>query len=140
MSVTAGYLRSIQCNGKGTLEGYVTQNWPQISMVLGGEDDGRIGLLVEAINYYCTFMWSYMDLFITAISICLANRLKQFNYNLNQFRGLSMNSNFWLQQRNYFGELAQLIALVDENISIITVLTLSSNFYFILVQMLHSFE
>lgn len=140
MSKTAGYLRSVQCNGQRTLQGYVTQNWPQINMILGEEDDGRVALLVEAINHYCTFMWSYMDLLITAISICLANRLKQFSHNLRRFGGLSMPSDFWLQQRNYFAELVELIELVDKNISIITVLTLSSNFYYILVQLLHSFE
>lgn len=140
MSKTAGFLRSVQCNGKGTLQGYVTQAWPQINIIFGPQEDGHIAFVIEAINYYCTFMWSYMDLFITAISICLANRLRQFNHNLRRFKGLSMHSAFWLQQRNYFSELSQLIALVDENISIITVLSLSNNFYFILVQLLHSFE
>lgn len=140
MSKTAGFLRSIQCNGKGTLQGYFMQAWPQINMILGHQDDGHAALIVEALNYYCTFMWSYMDLFITAISICLSNRLKQFNHNLRRFKGLSMSTTFWMQQRTYFAELIHLISLVDDSISIITVLSLSNNFYFILLQLLHSFE
>lgn len=140
MSKTAGFQRSIQCNGKGNLQGYLMQAWPQINLLYDRQEEGYITLAVEAVNYYCTFMWTYMDLFIITISICLSNRLRQFNKNLQRFRGLAMSSTFWMQQRTYFGQLTHLIAEVDENISVITVLSLSNNFYCILVQLLHSFE
>lgn len=87
MSIAAGVFRGVICTRSTSLEGYFKQAWPQLYTITE-YDGGLRGFLVELINYYCTFLWTFMDIFIIAISICLSTRLKQLNSHLEKFKGM----------------------------------------------------
>lgn len=116
-------------------------------------------LVVEYVNYYCVFLWTFMDVFIVAISLCLTLRFRQLNEHIERHRGLvgtaaffgrkqlynwihlqNMPTQFWQAQRQSFSSLSKLCVQVDESISIITTFSVSNNLYFLLIQLLHSFQ
>lgn len=39
-------------------------------------------------NFYSTFIWNYMDIFVMIISIGLASKFRQLNDNLLTFKGM----------------------------------------------------
>lgn len=50
----------------------------------------------------------------------------------------NMPKQFWRAQRQSFSSLSQLCVKVDKSISIITTFAVSSNLYYVLIQLLHS--
>lgn len=90
-----GVFRGQYCTNTTNLEGYFKEAWPQIYKPTF-YDDGLRGFLIELLNYYCVFLWTFMDIFIIAISICLSTRLKQFNAFLERFMGM-------VRIRKFFG-------------------------------------
>lgn len=139
MSIVAGVYRGIYCTNSTSLEGYFVQAWPQL-YTFTPYDGGYMAFVVEIINYYCTFIWAYMDLMIISVSICLSTRLKQLNDYMERFRGMAMCRTFWTNQRQHYSSISRLISKVDRAMSVITIFSVSSNLYFILIQLLHSFE
>lgn len=93
MSIAAGVYRGTLCTNKTAIEGYFKQAYPQIYYVTN-YSGGYIEFIVELLNYYCAFLWSFMDLFIVSISICLSTRVQQFNINLWKYKGLVHSHNF----------------------------------------------
>lgn len=87
MSVAAGVFRGVICTSQTNLEGYFRQAWPQLYFV-ATYDGGWKAFFMELINYYCNFLWSFMDIFIIAISICLSTRFRQLNDHLDKFKGM----------------------------------------------------
>lgn len=51
-----------------------------------------------------------------------------------------MCKTFWINQRHHFTEISRLISKVDDSVAMITAFSLSSNLYYILLQLLHSFQ
>lgn len=88
MSIAAGVYRGSLCENRTALQGYFEQAFPQVDQLVNFSGGGLVEFLVEFINYYCTFLWTFMDMFIVAISICLTTRLQQFNELLLQFHGM----------------------------------------------------
>lgn len=188
MSIAAGVYRGSLCQNVSAIEGYFSVAFPQLYEALHWmhnsrrpqpqqqsyvqhqhSDDGLAPqtvtadvitlLLVEYVNYYCVFLWSFMDVFIVAISLCLTLRFSQLNEHMERHRGLvnetayfegqqlynliilqNMPTQFWRAQRQSFSSLSQLCVQVDEAISIITTFSVSNNLYFLLIQLLHSFQ
>lgn len=87
MSIAGGVFRGVVCTNQTSLEGYFRQAWPQLFFV-SDYDGGLKSFLMELINYYCNFLWSFMDIFIITISICLTTRFQQLNYHLKKFEGM----------------------------------------------------
>lgn len=139
MSIVAGVYRGIYCTNNTSLETYFVQAWPQLYTITP-YDGGWMAFVIEIINYYCTFIWAYMDLLIIAVSVCLSTRLQQLNDYLERFRGMDMCRTFWTNQRRHYSNISRLITKVDTAMSVITISAVSSNLYFILIQLLHSFE
>lgn len=140
------------------------QGWPQIYTLIK-YDGGVRGISGEIINYYCVLQWVFMDILIIAISICLSTRLRQLNEHMKQYDGMvndsidlyiqlryicfksihfwcqqKMPAGFWTTQRQHYASISMLIAKVDKKLSIVTVFSVSSNLYQILIKLLHSFE
>lgn len=86
MSIATGVYRGSLCNNKTAIEGYFNQAYPQIYYIMD-YTGGFLEFIVELLNYYCAFLWSFMDLFIVTISVCLSTRVHQFNVNLRKFKG-----------------------------------------------------
>ena len=47
---------------------------------------------------------------------------------------------YWNEHRTYYRNVCDLVAFIDENISFITILSISNNLFFICVQLLNSVE
>lgn len=99
MSVAAGVFRGVICTSQTNLEGYFRQAWPQLYFV-ATYDGGWKAFFMELINYYCNFLWSFMDIFIIAISICLSTRFRQLNDHLEKFKGMVNGWDFCLWPAN----------------------------------------
>lgn len=95
--VYRGQVISQICTNSTSVEGYFKQAWPQIYSI-ADYDGGIRGFVIELLNYYCTFLWTFMDIFIISISICLATRLKQLNEHLKHHKGMVTQSR---QKRQY---------------------------------------
>lgn len=100
MSVAAGVYRGTMCVNTTTVQGYFGVAFPQLYQQLDWMHDAvgqeptvdTIDILtliaVEYTNYYCMFLWTFMDIFIVAISLCLTQRLSQLNAHMERHRGL----------------------------------------------------
>lgn len=110
MSIAAGVYRGSQCENVSAIQGYFSVAYPQLYEILYWMHDSRRPplpqpsgdryapqietediltlLVVEYVNYYCVFLWSFMDVFIVAISMCLTLRFSQLNQHMERYRGL----------------------------------------------------
>lgn len=52
----------------------------------------------------------------------------------------AMGNDFWAIQRGHYSSIAGLVTKVDDAVSMITAFSLSNNLYYILIQLLHSFQ
>ncbi|XP_067643398.1 gustatory receptor for sugar taste 64f [Eurosta solidaginis] len=89
-------------------------------------------------NIVCTFIGSYMDVFVMIVSLGLASKFQQLNDNLFKFKGMQMPESFWSTRRKQYRNLCELCYRVDGAISVITMISFSNNLYFICVQLLRS--
>lgn len=93
MSIAAGVYRGSMCQNKTAIQGYFYQAYPQIYNLVDFSGGGFFEFLVEFLNCYCTFLWTFMDIFIVATSICLSTRLCQLNAFLIQYKGIVRKCN-----------------------------------------------
>lgn len=93
MSIAAGVYRGGLCTNTTNVEAYFHQAFPQIYLVTE-YSGGWKEFLAELLNYYCVFLWSFMDIFIVGISKCLSTRLNQFNEYLLKFKGMVCRMNY----------------------------------------------
>lgn len=92
LCMVCGVFRVQICSNHTSIEGFFKQNWPQV-YTKSNYDNGIRGFFIEWLNYYCTFQWTFMDIFIISISVCLSTRVNQLNEHLKQYKG--MVSSFW---------------------------------------------
>uniref|UniRef100_A0A182JEB1 Gustatory receptor n=1 Tax=Anopheles atroparvus TaxID=41427 RepID=A0A182JEB1_ANOAO len=96
------------------------------------------GFLTKFFNVICNFMWSYVDLFVIVISMGLSHSFRRINAFLFQHKREKMTEQFWGEQRQKFRNVCDLVTTVDDHISLITMLSISNNLFFICVQILNS--
>lgn len=87
MSIASGVNRGRLCTNTTNVEAYFHQAFPQFYSVTE-YSGGWKEFVAELLNYYCVFLWSFMDIFIVGISKCLSTRLNQFNEYLLKFKGM----------------------------------------------------
>lgn len=87
LCITCAVLRVYICTNSTSIENFFKQDWPQI-YTNSNYENGVCGFFAEGLNYYCTFQWTYMDIFIISISICLSTRVNQLNAHLKQYKGM----------------------------------------------------
>lgn len=98
MSIAAGVYRGTLCANATAIAGYLGVAYPQLYEQLHWLQDAVdrpppsaavVGtlLIVELVNYYCTFLWTFMDVFIVAISLCLRLGFGRLNEFLERHRG-----------------------------------------------------
>lgn len=87
LCISVGVQNGQLCLNGTYIEGYMIQAWPQIYSTVQ-YDHGLRGSFAELLNYYCTFQWTFMDIFIISISICLSTRFNQLNEHLKQYKGM----------------------------------------------------
>lgn len=112
---------------------------------------------------FLTFAWNYLDYFIIMLSIGIAERFHQINEYLNETYQKSSNKvffrfffkllhweggghyfsfqlaqiEFWKLIRHHFGLVCEILEHVDENVSVIIIVSCLSNLYFICLQVLN---
>ncbi|XP_053691099.1 gustatory receptor for sugar taste 64f-like [Sabethes cyaneus] len=96
------------------------------------------GFLVKFINGISTFVWSYIDLFVVVISIGLSHTFERINEYLMKHKREKMTEQFWAEQRQNYRNICDLVQHVDDTISIITMLSISNNLFYICVSVLNS--
>uniref|UniRef100_A0A7G3B124 Gustatory receptor n=1 Tax=Lutzomyia longipalpis TaxID=7200 RepID=A0A7G3B124_LUTLO len=141
LSIAANIEKAYRCKGtKGAqttyLELYFHESLPHLFRVLPYHP--LLGWFGYLINFYCTFVWNFMDLFIISISIALTTRFKQVNAKIEQARGRIMSDIFWTSQRNHYQQVSALVQEVDKVITNLIFLSYLNNLYFVCVQLLHS--
>lgn len=159
LSIMSSVILVTDCpNIKSILKAYYVHNFPQVFSFV--KYSHFLGFYVKFVHITSTFVWSYTDLFIMMISCGLSAMFKQINDRMQRDKGkvsackleattqkclLLCNSQFmlpeyWNEQRQYYRSVCDLVAFVDENISFITILSISNNLFFICVQLLNSVE
>lgn len=139
LSITVGAHGANNCPTiRDPIRAYYVANYPQVFLVF--PYSGELGTLAKFLNIIATFAWSYTDLFVIVISIGLASKFKQINEDLSEVKGRSVRLGFWSEYRMYYREVTNLIAVVDDAMSKIILVSISNNLFFICVQLLRSLE
>ncbi|PNF29870.1 hypothetical protein B7P43_G09535 [Cryptotermes secundus] len=95
-------------------------------------------LLLQVSNFVATFTWSYMDMFVTLVSMALTQKYLQLYERLLAFRGEVTPPAFWREARELYENLCCLTRTVDDHISHLVLLSLTSDLYFICLQLFNS--
>ncbi|CAH1399669.1 unnamed protein product [Nezara viridula] len=116
-------------------------------------DDGNLTTVVGyslwlafftyAVDFLFTLIWNYTDIFLTAISLSLANMFKQFNKDLRMTAINVSNENtvsYWRKKRELYNKLSLFAKTVDDKISHLVLISFAVNLYFICIQLLHSIQ
>ncbi|GAB0088862.1 hypothetical protein DMENIID0001_033260 [Sergentomyia squamirostris] len=138
LSIVAGIDKSYRCmaSNQSYLELYFLESLPHFFEIFPYHP--LLGWFGYLINFYCTFVWNFMDLFIISIGISLTTKFKQVNVKIEQARGRIMSDVFWNNMRNYYQQVSWLVREVDKVISGLIFLSYLNNLYFVCVQLLHS--
>ncbi|XP_058448772.1 gustatory receptor for sugar taste 64e-like [Malaya genurostris] len=96
------------------------------------------GFFVKLINVISTFVWSYVDLFVIVVSIGLSHCYKRINEFLMEHKRKKMTERFWGEQRVNYRNICDLVQSVDDVISVITMLSISNNLFYICISILNS--
>ncbi|XP_032599242.2 gustatory receptor for sugar taste 64e [Drosophila grimshawi] len=99
-----------------------------------------LGIVGKVVNVLATFAWSFNDIFVMAVSVSLAARFRQLNDNMLREARLPTSVDYWIQCRINFRNLCKLCNVVDDAISVITLLCFSNNLYFICGKILKSLQ
>jgi gustatory receptor len=120
------------------IKAYYITNYPQVFLIF--PYSGALGTVAKALNIVMTFAWSFTDLFVIVVSIGLVSKFKQINEDLREVKGQSVHPGFWSEYRLYYREVSNLIAIIDDSMAKIILISVSNNLFFICVQLLRSLE
>lgn len=93
-------------NVSSSVEAYFRQHFPQFYYFTSYHI--AKGVLLHVMNFYLTFSWNFMDLFIIIISAGLATRLRQINSSMLSGHGrVSLNFSVYIVTNfiEYFSRL-----------------------------------
>ncbi|XP_065164898.1 gustatory receptor 5a for trehalose-like [Atheta coriaria] len=98
-----------------------------------------LAFVLLTMNFYCTFIWNFMDLFIIIMCNAIARKFEAIGREiLKSSREELENEYYWQKMREDYNQLAKLFYYLDQKISGIVLLSFASNMYFILVQLFRS--
>lgn len=140
LSIAAGADKAYRCakSHNSYLELYFRDSMPHLFIFIPYHP--LLGSFGYIINFYCTFVWNFMDLFIISVSVALTTRFKQVNAKIEQARGRIMSEIFWITQRTHYQQISNLVREVDSVITGLIFLSYLNNLYFVCVQLLHSLK
>ncbi|KAJ8977433.1 hypothetical protein NQ317_009686, partial [Molorchus minor] len=100
---------------------------------------GLIAQRTYILNLQKSFTWNYPDIFIMAVGWCLTFRLRQISNRLDRLRNLKVNDVITFRStRMDFIRLTKLCDMINRKLSLIIFISVSSNLYFLLVQLFNS--
>ncbi|EDS43730.1 Gustatory receptor 64f [Culex quinquefasciatus] len=122
------------CNVTGTFwELYYNREHPQVFKYVSY--NLPTVLLVEFTHKVYLFIWTFMDLFITLISIGLLTRFEQFYQRIEHLKGKSKPEVFWAEVRGDYTKISSLVTYLDEILSPMILITCASDVFFITFQL-----
>lgn len=95
-------------------------------------------IIAKYVTVVCTYMWTFMDMFIMIISVGLSNRFQILNDDLSRIKGKHMNEQFWSTRRNQYHNLCRFVVFIDKNMSHVIIISFTNNLFFVCVQLLRS--
>lgn len=99
-----------------------------------------VAICVKIINLSCTFIWTYMDVFVILVSLGISSKFKQLNNFLFRNKGTQQSESYWIEQRTNYQNICTLCENVDDAVGVITLISFSNNLYFICIQLLNSLK
>ncbi|XP_055543532.1 uncharacterized protein LOC129729076 [Wyeomyia smithii] len=99
-----------------------------------------VALIVEMVHKVYLFIWSFMDLFITLVSLGLSLRFEQFYARVEHLKGKVIPDSFWAIVRLDYTKLSNLVLYMDEVLSPMVLLTCGSDIFFITYQLYMSVQ
>lgn len=99
-----------------------------------------IAIFIKIINLTCTFIWTYMDIFVILVSLGISSKFKQLNDHMFRTKGTQQPESYWIEQRTNYQNICTLCENVDDALGVITLISFSNNLYFICIQLLNSLK
>lgn len=98
-----------------------------------------VAIPFEITNMCNTAAWTFLDLFIMIYSIALAHRFNQISRRIRKVLLQPMPDDFWLEVREHFITLQELVEIVDDRLSYLILLSCGTDVYFTCFLLFNSF-
>nr|XP_014092182.2 gustatory receptor for sugar taste 64a isoform X1 [Bactrocera oleae] len=121
-----------------TFEEYAYKNYDYVYEIF--PNTTLVGSLILVVNFICTFVWNYMDLFIMMIGKGIAYRFEQMKMRINNLLNKEVPESIFMEIRDHYVKLLELLEYVDEDLSGIILLSCANNLYFVCYQLLNIFN
>ncbi|XP_058448774.1 uncharacterized protein LOC131428748 [Malaya genurostris] len=93
-----------------------------------------LAVLSEFVHKVYLVTWTFMDLFVTLVSLSLSTRFEQFYARIEHLKGKPMPDLFWAEVRQDYTRLSNLVAHMDGVLSPMILVTCCSDIFFITYQ------
>lgn len=101
------------------------------------EYNNFLGGFLEFMNFSCTFIWNFMDLFIMLLSIGLTDLLQRISHRMECLQAFKLDDDVWAELRSHHVQVSELIKIINDEFGLIFMLACLNDSYFILIQMLN---
>ncbi|XP_055605237.1 gustatory receptor for sugar taste 64b-like [Uranotaenia lowii] len=97
-------------------------------------------LVIEFAHKVYLFMWTFMDLFITLVSLSLSIRFEQLYFRIAPHKGKLLPDAYWVEIRHHYIKISKLVEFMDRELSPMVIVTCGSDIYFIAYQLYMSVQ
>uniref|UniRef100_A0A1I8PVU0 Gustatory receptor n=1 Tax=Stomoxys calcitrans TaxID=35570 RepID=A0A1I8PVU0_STOCA len=137
-SLYSNHLQILQCNLTVDFwRNYYTRERLQFFSLI--EYNVWLVPLLQWITISMTFVWNFVDIFLILVSQVLAMRFNQFKWHIQCHQKEHMSTDFWLNVRQDFLSLTDLLWKFDRALSSLVLLSCAQSLYFLAVQTFHAF-
>lgn len=140
LSVAAGIENGELCvRVKGEMESYFRQAFPQIFLYTGYAL--WKGVLIQIVQFFCTFIRMFLDVFLVFISLGLGRLIARLNLQYGLPRSSrTLTDDFWGRYKEQYQHFMHLVDFVDKRIGHLTILCFLSDLYLICIRILKSLQ
>lgn len=140
LGVVAGFEKGAQCVGvQGDIQRYFRQAYPQL-FFMHVEYSLWKGILMQIIQFLCTFIRMFLDVFLVYISIGLCRLIERLNLQYGGVPRSSTREDFWERYKHQYLKFINLVDFVDERLGYIVLLCFFSDLYLICIRILNSLK
>lgn len=140
LGVLSGMEKGSQCVGvEDEMQGYFRQAFPQIFLYV----DYALwkGVLMQFVQFFCTFVRMFLDLFLIFISLGLCRLIERLNLQYGLPRSnRTLTDEFWVRYKDQYLQFMNLVGFVDQRIGHVTILCFLSDLYLICIRILNSLK
>lgn len=140
LAVIAGIEKGAECTGvQGDMKRYFRQQFPQLFTIT--EYVLWKGIIVQCIQFICTFIRMFLDVFLILVSIGMCRLIERLNLQHHIPRNERvMTESFWVRYKEHYLKFMQFVAYVDKRIGHLIILCFLSDLYLICVRILNSLK